>query len=382
VAQHGEFLGRVALAQAAGVFIEACGQDPVQAVLHHHAHDPGPLPAHSASRLVQAQLAGYCYNWSLREMVWQIRFNLMVKWFVGYPLGVSEPDHTSLERSEFWVCERQHRAFYDTGLCQIDADFPSERGQVQLGDTFAMRAHAGRERLIRLIRHICQWLLRALNQARPDLTVTIRMQRHREALFGVPQELDAYWLDTAGCAARWSSHGAGEAVFVGGGGRTAVFVGGGELVAVGSGAGVLLGGGGGGLVAVGGECGGGCGVGSGVSVGVGTGVSVGAGVSVGMAVGTITSGDRVRVGLGCGVSLGSGVSETIAVGVSVGGSAGPGVLVGPGVPLGPGVSLGAGVTEGDWAAAVRLGTTPALSGLLATNSRTVEASRSEGPAIV
>jgi len=168
----------------------------------HHTDGPGALPTHSVARLVRALLVGYLYNWSLRELEWQIRFNLMVKWFVGYPLGAAGPDHTTLARFELWVCEQQHRLFFDAVLRQIDSDFPAERQHVQLGDTFALRASAGRERLIRLIRHTCQCLLRALNQARPDLTEPIRTQRQAEALFGAPQELGEYWLDATGCAAR------------------------------------------------------------------------------------------------------------------------------------------------------------------------------------
>jgi IS5 family transposase len=168
----------------------------------HHISGPGTLPTHPVPRLVRALLVGYLYNWSLRQLEWQIRFNLIVKWFVGYPLGASGPDHTTLERFELWVCERQHRAFFDTVLRQIDAEFPDERGRVQLGDTFALRANAGRERLIRLIRHLCQCLLRALKKARPELTEIITTQHQSEALFGAPQELGEYWLDATGCAAR------------------------------------------------------------------------------------------------------------------------------------------------------------------------------------
>ncbi|MFQ5854795.1 MAG: hypothetical protein ACE5LU_04010, partial [Anaerolineae bacterium] len=70
------------------------------------------------------------------------------------------PDHTTLERFEVWVCEHQHRTYFDEILRQIDADFPEERHQPQIGDTFAMRANAAKESLIRLIRHTCQCLLR------------------------------------------------------------------------------------------------------------------------------------------------------------------------------------------------------------------------------
>jgi len=169
---------------------------------YYHAAGPGARPTHTVPQLVRALLVGYLYDWSLRQLEWQIRFNLMVKWFVGYSLGAAGPDHTTLERFELWVCERHHRVFFDSVLGQIDADFPEARAQAQIGDTFALRGNAARERLIRLIRHSCQCLLRALQHARPELAVTLALQYKDEALFGSPQEVAEYWLDEAGCAAR------------------------------------------------------------------------------------------------------------------------------------------------------------------------------------
>src|SRR3990172_734052 len=84
----------------------------------HHSRGPGTRPTHSVPRLVRA---------------------LVVKWFVGYRIFDAGPDHTTLERFEQWVTRHQHRAFFDEVLRQIDCDFPQEREQPQVGDTFAMR---------------------------------------------------------------------------------------------------------------------------------------------------------------------------------------------------------------------------------------------------
>ena len=61
------------------------------------------------SRLVRALLVKYLYYWSLPDLEWQVRFNLIAKWFVGYPIADPGPDHSSLERIVLWVCCKQHR---------------------------------------------------------------------------------------------------------------------------------------------------------------------------------------------------------------------------------------------------------------------------------
>jgi len=91
----------------------------------HHASGPGAPATHSITCLVRATLVGALYHWSLRELEHQIRFNLIVKWFVGYALFEPGPDHCTLERFELWVCEHSHRAYFDTVLRQIDAAFPA-----------------------------------------------------------------------------------------------------------------------------------------------------------------------------------------------------------------------------------------------------------------
>lgn len=168
----------------------------------HHASGPGATPTHPVARLVRALLVGYVYDWSLRELEWQLRFNLVVKWFVGYPVFAPGPDHTTLDRFELWVCEHQHRTFFDTVLRQIDADFPEERSQSQIGDTFALRANAARESLVRLIRHTCQCLLRAFLRIAPEGEADITAHLQTPALFGAPDEPGEHRLDAAGRAAR------------------------------------------------------------------------------------------------------------------------------------------------------------------------------------
>lgn len=169
---------------------------------YHHTDGPGAPPIHPVPRLVRALLVGYLFNWSLRQLEFQVRFNLLVKWFVGYPVFELGPDHTTLERFELWVCAHQHRTYFDELLRQIDADFPAERRQVQIGDTFALQANAAKESRIRLLRHTCQRLFAALQKVLPELDVAVSAQLANTALFGTPDEKDEYYLNATERLAR------------------------------------------------------------------------------------------------------------------------------------------------------------------------------------
>jgi hypothetical protein len=168
----------------------------------HHASGPGTRPTHPVPQLVRAFLVKYLFNWSLREIEWQVRFNLMVKWFVGYPLFAAGPDHSTLERFEVWGCFHQHRTAFDEVLRQIDADFPGERQSPQIGDTFALQADAAKESLVRLLRHTCQRLLTVLDAAEATRGAQVRAQLDSVALFGPPHELGEYRLTPEERAAR------------------------------------------------------------------------------------------------------------------------------------------------------------------------------------
>jgi len=167
----------------------------------HHDHGPGKHPTHMVRHLVRALLVKYLYDHSLREMETEIRFHLVVKWFVGYPIFAAGPDHTTLERFEQWVCQHHQRAFFDQTLRQIDQAFPEQRQQAQIGDTFAMQANAAREPLIPLIRHLCRRLLRELAQANADRAACVDQQIDHTALFP-DHEVDAYYLSPEQRAAR------------------------------------------------------------------------------------------------------------------------------------------------------------------------------------
>jgi IS5 family transposase len=165
---------------------------------YHHATGPGCKPTHTVACLVRALLVGYLFNWSGRQLEFQIRYNLVVKWFVGYGVFDAGPDHTTLHRFEQWVCEHQHRSYFDSVLRQIDADFPEEREQPQIGDTYALQANAAKESLVRLIRHTCQRMLRDLAAVHPLAHQRVIEELDHLALFGAADEPSYYRLDSAG----------------------------------------------------------------------------------------------------------------------------------------------------------------------------------------
>ena len=169
---------------------------------YHHESGPGTRPKHTVPRLVRALLVQQLYGWSQRESEIQIRFNLVVKWFVGYALYARGPDHSTLSRFEQWVDLHQHRTLFDEVLRQIDAAFPEQRSQEQIGDTFAMRADAAQETLIGLLRHTCRRLLRVLRQADPARAEWVGQRLDQEALFGPEKEMPEYRLQKKERAAR------------------------------------------------------------------------------------------------------------------------------------------------------------------------------------
>ena len=171
----------------------------------HHLSGPGAPPTHPTPHLVRALLVKYLFDWSLRQLEFQLRFHLVVKWFVGYALFEAGPDHTTLERFEQWVSVHHPRLFFDTVLHQIDADFPDLRSRPQIGDTFALRADAAKESLSTLIRHTCRRLLTAFQAIAPDRTQTVRTQLNQPALFGAPGEVAEVFLPEAQRQARLHS---------------------------------------------------------------------------------------------------------------------------------------------------------------------------------
>ena len=169
---------------------------------YHHASGPGAPPTHTVARLVQPLLVKYLLDLSLREWEHEIRWNLLVKWFVGYAVFEARPDHATLERFELWVSEHQTRTYFDQILDQIDQDLPEERQKPQIADTYALRADAATETLIGLIGTPCQRLLTTLHEIDADSQARIEHQLDQKALYGADDEIKEYRLCQAQCGQR------------------------------------------------------------------------------------------------------------------------------------------------------------------------------------
>ena len=153
----------------------------------HKNSGKGSAVTHPVPRLVRALLVKYLYNLSYRETEAKIDQNLLVKWFVGYGLFQSPPDHTTLQRFEIWVLNNQAHLFFNETLSQIRALDPLDWEQeLQLVDTFAMLARAAKGRLIPLIRDACRNLLESLESAAPERQAIVISHLDQKVLFGQP----------------------------------------------------------------------------------------------------------------------------------------------------------------------------------------------------
>ena len=163
---------------------------------YHKRSGKGCPVKHTVGRMLRAMLVKYLYGCSLRELEEKIRYNMLVKWFVGYPIFAQGPDHTTLHRFEMYLYIHQPRLLFDTVLAQIEATFPQERRRPQLGDTFAMHANAALETLIQRLRHTGQELLLAYREDDPADYARLWTQLDEVALFGLVNEKTESYLST------------------------------------------------------------------------------------------------------------------------------------------------------------------------------------------
>lgn len=164
---------------------------------YHHQTGPGRKPIHTVPKLVRALVVKYLYGYSLRQLEQQLRYNWLLKWFVGYAVYAATPDHNTLHHFEQYLYTHHPRLYFDTVLQQIDAQFPQQRQQSQIGDTFAVRADAAREGLIERLRHSgCRllWALRAIDEDRYGL---LRAARYTLYLLGEDRVKSEYALSDA-----------------------------------------------------------------------------------------------------------------------------------------------------------------------------------------
>lgn len=170
----------------------------------HHQEGPGRPITYPVSQLVRALLVGWLYQLSLRQLEQHLYSDLLVRWFVGIPLFAAAPDHSTLERFEQWVAKHQADIFFNAVIEQINDYFPKERQRPQIGDTYAMKANAADEDLVRRLRHVSQRLLEALVQALPEAAARSWQGFEWVQLFGVYPEKLGCFLDAEQRARRLS----------------------------------------------------------------------------------------------------------------------------------------------------------------------------------
>lgn len=163
---------------------------------YQHVVGPGRRVIHSVPKLLRAMLVKYLLNLSLRRLEQEIRYNLVIKWFVGYSLLEEGPDHTTLHRFEAYLYREQPRLFFDTLLAQIDATVADGHEVVQMGDTFALRANAALESLLQRLRHLTHNLLHTLQAETPAMYAALAPTLDEAALFGWKKEKREYHLST------------------------------------------------------------------------------------------------------------------------------------------------------------------------------------------
>lgn len=153
----------------------------------HHQEGPGKPPTHTVDKMVAALLVGWLYGHSLRELEERLNTDLLVRWYVGYGLFDSTPDHATLGRFEFWVLTKHRRVYFDSVLGQIYAQYPQQRQQVQMGDTYAMQANAARQGPVAIWRQLSMRVLEAMCRELSDPGGLVS-GLNWVGLFGAPRE--------------------------------------------------------------------------------------------------------------------------------------------------------------------------------------------------
>lgn len=154
---------------------------------YHHQEGPGQPPTHTVDQLVPALLVGWLYDLSLRDLEKRLNTDLMVRWYTGYGLFETTPDHATLGRFENWVLTHHPRVFFDSVLAQIYVEYPEQCQKTQIGDTYAMQANATQQGSVTIWRRLS---LRALEAALDDLSEVgqIVSGLNWVDLFGPPKE--------------------------------------------------------------------------------------------------------------------------------------------------------------------------------------------------
>ena len=163
---------------------------PVEAACRqYHKRESGKNVPHHVGRLVRALYVKYYRGLSLRETEQEIRYNMAVKWFVGYGLHERPCDHSTLDRFEQWVEANEPRIYFDAVLKDVDKRYgKQEREKIQFADTYAMEAAAAKQSLIGVLRQTSEKLIAAAAVANGQDEGVLWGQIDTIGLLGKPKE--------------------------------------------------------------------------------------------------------------------------------------------------------------------------------------------------
>lgn len=147
----------------------------------HTNNGLGAPITHTVRRLVRALLIKYLYNLALRPTEELIDNHILVKWFVGYSLFESPPDHSYLNRFELWVFRNCPRLFFDEVIGLIDLLCPEDPERLQIVDTFGMQARTANTYLIELLRDMGSKILRLVAETDPALHLAFALKATERA---------------------------------------------------------------------------------------------------------------------------------------------------------------------------------------------------------
>ncbi len=155
---------------------------------YHQGSGRGSWTVHSVPQLVRVLLVKYLFNLSYRETEEKVDRDVLVKYWCGYNLLQSPPDHTTIWRFEMWVLLNCPRLLFDKILGRIDELFPEDQEQMQIVDTYAMLVRGAKTSLIELLRDVCRHILAELKKADPERYAEVVLSLDKAALFGAKGE--------------------------------------------------------------------------------------------------------------------------------------------------------------------------------------------------
>ena len=138
---------------------------------YHHQSGAGRPPTHTIPRLLRAVLIGQLNDLSLRELETELNTNMLARWFTGYGLFEAIPDHSTLGRFEGWLIVHQPQIYFETILTQVRQEFPEEKADTQMGDTYAMKADAATHGVVEMLRRLSIRLLESWRETDADFSL-------------------------------------------------------------------------------------------------------------------------------------------------------------------------------------------------------------------